>query len=145
MNQMNTNIPMEDPTGKRCFVNSWDVNARKADGWKVIGDLAIHTSKTASPTDLLNGGSPATAAPAPAAPAPAAGADMVAAERARVRGIMKAADDGQEDLADRLIAEGKSEAEAVQALAADRAARRSKKATAPVVSSDAPAPAPTTK
>jgi len=54
MTLLNTLIPMEDASGNRCFVNSWDVPTKKADGWKVVGDLAKHTSQVKAPVDALD-------------------------------------------------------------------------------------------
>lgn len=106
---------MQDPTGARCFVNAWDVNSRKADGWSVIGDLAYHTASVRAPVEALEGkGEPQTKPLDPLA------------ERARVKAILKAADDDQEALADKLVAEDVPEADALKALAADRAARKPK-------------------
>lgn len=119
----NNLIPMQDQAGNRCFVNAWDVKSRQDDGWTVVGDLAFHTASTRAPVDLLEGdGKP------PAKPLDPA------AERARVKAIARAADDDQESLADKLIADGTPEADALKALAADRAARKAKTAK--------PAPAP---
>ena len=133
----NNLIPMQDPAGNRCFVNSWDVKSRQADGWSVIGDLAFHTSSVRAPVEALEGKGGKTAS-APAEPIDAA------AERARVKAIARAADDDQEALADKLIADGTPEAEALKALAADRAARKAK-ATKPgkVDEKHATPPAPT--
>lgn len=111
----NNLIPMQDQAGNRCFVNAWDVKSRQGDGWTVIGDLTFHTSSVRAPVDLLEGkGAPAAA---PADPA---------AERARVKAIARAADDSQEALADKLIADGVPEADALKALAAEAAARKAK-------------------
>lgn len=111
----NNFIPMQTPDGERCLVNAWDVNSRKADGWSVIGDLAFHTASPRAPIALLEGkGAPAAAPIDPAA------------ERARVKAIARAADDSQEALADKLIADGVPEADALKALAADAAARKAK-------------------
>ena len=63
---------------------------------------------------------PETPAASPAAPA------EPAAERARVKAIARAADEDQEALADKLIADGVPEADALKALAADRAAKKPK-------------------
>ncbi len=140
--KLNTLIPMADAAGNRCFVNSWDVASRKTDGWKVLGDLAYHQASTNAPTALLNGkGTPAPKEP----PNGSASADGgVAAERARIRVILKAADDEQGELADKLIAEGTPEAEAVQALVADREARKPKRpaSTPKPAAAAAPAAAP---
>jgi hypothetical protein len=59
--KMNSLIPMEDPEGQRCFVNSWDVADRKADGWKVVGDERRHLNRTDAPIEELIGGEPAKA------------------------------------------------------------------------------------
>jgi hypothetical protein len=131
--RLNTLIPMEDASGNRSFVNSWDVSTRKAEGWKVIGDLNVHTASTRAPVDALVGGAPAAATAEVTKPAD----PMV--ERARVRAILKAADDDQEALADKIVAEGKPEAEALQALAADRVARK-KKSKGDATAAAAPAP-----
>lgn len=129
----NNFIPMQTPDGDRCLVNAWDVNSRKADGWTVIGDLAYHTASPRAPVDLLEGDSKPPAKPIDPA-----------AERARVKAIARAADDNQEALADKLIADGTPEAEALKALADDRAARKAK-ATKPGKVDEKPAtpPAPT--
>lgn len=131
--KQNTLIPMQDPAGNRCFVNAWDVPSRKADGWTVIGDLAFHTASTRAPVELLAGKGDA------AAPA----GDPIAAERARARAILKAADDDQAELADKLIADGTPEADAVKALAAARKTKKppEKPAAAAPASAAAPAPA----
>lgn len=128
--KLNTLIPMQDAAGNRCFVNAWDVAGRKADGWSVIGDQRFHEASTRAPAELLAGQAADAAPPAPTA------AEAIAAERARVRAILKAADDEQGELADKLIAEGVSEADAIKALAA---ARKTKK---PPEKPAAPAPAP---
>lgn len=120
--KLNSLIPMEDPDGNRTFVNQWDVKARQDDGWKVIGRIEHHTASVTAPVELLAGDKPASGSPA----ATPAGGDAVARERARVRAILKDADDDQSGLADKLIAEGKPEAEALQALAADRQGRKAK-------------------
>lgn len=113
--KLNNLIPMQDPAGNRCFVNAWDVANRKAEGWNVVGDFAFHTSSVRAPVELLEGkGTPAAAPIDPAA------------ERARVKAIARAADDSQEALADKLIADGVPEADALKALAADAAARKAK-------------------
>lgn len=113
--KLNNLIPMQDPAGNRCFVNAWDVANRKAEGWNVVGDFAFHTSSVRAPVELLEGkGAPAAA---PADPA---------AERARVKAIVRAADDEQEALADKLIADGVPEADALKVLTADRSARKPK-------------------
>lgn len=113
----NNFIPMQTPDGDRCLVNAWDVNSRKADGWSVVGDFAFHTASPRAPVDLLEGkGTPAAAPIDPAA------------ERARVKAIARAADDSQEALADKLIADGVPEADALKALAADAATRKAKAA-----------------
>ncbi len=113
--KLNNLIPMQDPAGNRCFVNAWDVANRKAEGWSVVGDFAFHTSSVRAPVELLEGkGAPAAAPIDPAA------------ERARVKAIARDADDEQEALADKLIADGVPEADALKALAADRAARKPK-------------------
>jgi hypothetical protein len=117
--KQNNFIPMQDAEGNRCFVNAWDVPNRKAEGWKVVGDLAFHASSTRAPVEALESkGGQAAAAPAvPADPA---------ADRARVKAIARAADEDQEALADKLIADGVPEADALKALAADAAARKAK-------------------
>jgi hypothetical protein len=131
--KQNTLIPMQDPAGNRCFVNAWDVASRKADGWTVIGELAFHTSSTRAPSELLAGkGEPNKP---PAAPL------NVDDERARVRAIVRAADDDQTPLADKLIADGTAEADALKALAADKATRKPAKPAAPKPAAPAPAPA----
>lgn len=112
----NNFIPMQSPDGGRCLVNAWDVNSRKADGWSVIGDFAFHTASARAPIELIDG----KGAAAPAAPIDPA------AERARVKAIARAADDSQEALADKLIADGVPEADALKVLAADAAARKAK-------------------
>lgn len=56
--RLNTLIPMEDGDGNRCFVNQWDVAARKADGWTVVGRLEQHTSQVKAPIDALDGDKP---------------------------------------------------------------------------------------
>ena len=129
--KQNNFIPMQDAEGNRCFVNTWDVPNRKAEGWKVVGDLAFHASSTRAPIEALESkGGQAAAAPAvPADPA---------ADRARVKAIARAADDEQEALADKLIADGVPEAEALKALAADRAAKKAK-APKPAKGADKPA------
>lgn len=122
--KLNTLIPMQHSGGERCFVNAWDVPARKAEGWQVIGDHRFHEASTRAPVEAVLG----QGTPTPntdGKPAPSIG-DAVAAERARIRAITKAADDKQEALADKLIADGVPEADALQALAADREARKQK-------------------
>lgn len=128
--KLNNLIPMQDPEGNRCFVNAWDVANRKAEGWSVVGDFTFHTSSVRAPVELLEGkGAPAAAPVDPAA------------ERARVKAIARAADEDQEALADKLIADGVPEADALKALAADRAAKKAK-ATKPAKGADKPADAP---
>lgn len=127
--RLNTLIPMRDGAGNACFVNNWDVPARKAEGWSVIGDQAKHVASVKAPVEALAGGAPAAAPVAPVDPA---------AERARVKAIARAADDDQEALADKLIADGVPEADALKVLAADRAAKKAK-ATKPAKGADKPA------
>ena len=88
--KQNNFIPMQDAEGNRCFVNAWDVPNRKAEGWKVVGDLAFHASSTRAPIEALESkGGQAAAAPAvPADPA---------ADRARV--VMQHAQIGYRDKA----------------------------------------------
>lgn len=115
--KLNTLIPMENPeTGERCFVNSWDVPNRTADGWRVLGDVKKHTSMTNAPVDHLTSGNSAPDKPAPVID--------VAAERQRIMTILRAAAPAQSALADQLIADGKPAEEAVKVLAADAEARR---------------------
>lgn len=134
--KLNNLIPMVDPEGGRCFVNAWDVATRTADGWKVLGDIKRHTSTTQAPLGVLNDGAPSAPAATPA--------DALALERARVRAILGAAGDDQAALADKLIDEGKSEAHALKALAADAAKRNpaSKPASKPKAEAATPAAAP---
>jgi len=120
---LNTLVPMEDLEGNRCFTNQWDVKARQDDGWKVIGKLEHHNASVLAPTQFLTKEQEKTDGKAPV---PSAGGDTLAVERARVRAILKAADGAQFELADKLIAEGKTEAEALQLLAADRERRKAK-------------------
>lgn len=54
--KLNSLIPMEDTDGNRCFVNQWDVPARKVDGWIVVGTMEHHTSKVGAPVDALTTG-----------------------------------------------------------------------------------------
>lgn len=115
--KLNNLIPMEDDSGNCCFVNNWDVPTRKAEGWRVIGDQAKHIASVKAPVEALRAGQAAAAPAAPADPS---------TERARVKAISRAADEDQEALADKLIADGVPEADALKALAADRAAKKAK-------------------
>ena len=110
--KINTLVPMVNLKGERCVVNAWDVECRKADGWTLDADADQWSSATTSP----NHDKPKSAAKVPAV-------DPALAERSRVKAILKAAEDDQADLADKLIAEGKPEAEALKALADDKAAK----------------------
>ena len=116
MSKMNDLIPMTTQQGEIAYVNSWDVEKRKANGWTIVGSVDEWTGRETAP-DFLN--------PGKGASAPAASLDP-AAERARVKAIARAADDNQEALADKLIADGTPEADALKALADDRAARKAK-------------------
>jgi hypothetical protein len=116
MSKMNDMIPMTTPQGESAFVNTWDVEKRKANGWTVVGSVDDWTGRETAP-DFVN---PAKGVAAPVAPIDPA------AERARVKAIARAADDSQESLADKLIADGVPEADALKALAADAAARKAK-------------------
>lgn len=127
MSKMNDMIPMTTPQGGSAFVNAWDVEKRKAQGWTVVGSVDDWTGREAAP-DFANPGKGGQAAVAAAPIDPAA-------ERARVKAIARAADDNQEALADKLIADGTPEADALKALADDRAARKAK------TSKPAPSPA----
>lgn len=48
--RLNNMIPMETPEGDRAIVNDWDVEKRKKEGWKVIGDPDKWRSTTKAPT-----------------------------------------------------------------------------------------------
>lgn len=128
MSKMNDLIPMTTQQGETAYVNSWDVEKRKANGWTVVGSVDDWTGRETAP----DFGNPAKGA-APVAPVDPA------AERARVKAIARAADEDQEALADKLIADGVPEADALKALAADRAAKKAK--TAKPAKGDAEKPA----
>ncbi len=115
MSKMNDLIPMTTPQGESAFVNAWDVEKRKGNGWTVVGSVDDWTGRESAP-DFVSPGKGA----APVAPADPA------ADRARVKAIARAADEDQEALADKLIADGVPEADALKALAADRAAKKAK-------------------
>lgn len=118
--QINTLIPMVNLKGERAVVNAWDVERRKADGWTLDEDADQWAGSIKSP----NHDKPKGSVKAPAI-------DAVAAERSRVTAILKAAEDSQSELADKLIAEGKPEAEALKALADDKAAKLKAKGKPP--------------
>lgn len=126
--RINTLVPMVNLKGERAIVNSWDVDRRKADGWSLDDDADQWNGSTKSPNHDRPKGVAAPVAPLDPA-----------AERARVKAIARAADEDQEALADKLIADGVPEADALKALAADRAAKKAK--TAKPAKGDAEKPA----
>lgn len=123
MSKMNDMIPMTTQQGETAYVNAWDVEKRKANGWTVVGSVDDWTGRESAP-DFAN---PAKGAAAVAPVDPAA-------ERARVKAIARAADEDQEALADK--------ADALKALAADRAARKPKAQKPAKGDADKPAAAP---
>lgn len=86
MSQLNTLIPMEDGDGARQFVNQWDVNKRKADGWKVVGNIDQHTSTVKAPVAALD---PANDPKPKTKGKPAAGGDGKTGEGKPVEGDPK--------------------------------------------------------
>lgn len=143
--RLNHLIPMHLPgePDSRCFVSSWDVKGREADGWKVVGDKAKHLSSVRAPVEALKTKrDDVVTLPNGAGNA----ADIANNERNRVRAILAAADKEQGALADQLIDSGATVEAAVAAFTADReqrkAARAAAKSAAPASTPAAPAATP---